>query len=428
MIIDDVAQQVQAWTVELSGWVDKVAGVFSRPEPRLLLEAMTIGLLSPLPKKNGWSLAEHAGHTHPGRMQTFLCRGAWDPAALEAQVRERVLADLEDPEDGVLIVDDTQMIKKGRMSVGVAPQHCGLTNQTENCQVVVMLAYAGRGGHAFIGHRLYLPERWTKDPARCRAAGVPKDVVFATKPHQAVELFGEAEDAGARYGWIAGDGGYGQYREVRDWPTAHSRRYVMAVPKTLPLQRVHGIGGQATVAKTGDLLERATRWERRSCGHGAKGERFYDWAFFTVTLPDEPPADGFTHTLMIRRSVADPSEVAYFLAHAPAATPTNTMVAVAGIRWRIEECNEQGKDLIGLDQHQVRTWTAFHHHIAVCMFAHAFAATRKARLHVTASAAAGPGSEPAGPGDEGADRGNDRPPTPADARQPAPTPSTGGDC
>lgn len=187
MIIDDVAQQVQDWTVELSGWVDKVAGVFSRPEPRLLLEAMTIGLLSPLRKKNGWTLAEHAGHTHPGRMQTFLCRGAWDLAALEARVRDLVLADLEDPEDGVLIVDDTQMIKKGRMSVGVAPQHCGLTNQTENCQVVVMLAYAGRGGHAFIGHRLYLPERWTKDPARCRAAGVPQDVVFATKPHQAVE-------------------------------------------------------------------------------------------------------------------------------------------------------------------------------------------------------------------------------------------------
>ena len=83
---------------------------------------------------------------------------------------------------------------------------------------------------------------------------------------------------------------------------------------------------------------------------------------------------------MIRRSIADPSEVAYFLAHAPAATATNTMVAVAGTRWRIEECNEQGKDLIGLDQHQVRTWTALHHHVAVCMFAHAFAATRKARL------------------------------------------------
>jgi len=367
--------------------------VFARPEPRVLLEQMTVGLLSPLPKKNGWTLAEAAGHTHPGRVQTFLCRGAWEAAALEAHVRDLVVETLGDDQDGVLIVDDTQIVKKGAKSVGVAPQHCGATNQIENCQVIVMLAYARLsergGGHAFIGHRLYLPERWTKDPDRCREAGVPTGVVFATKPHQAVELFAEAEAAGVPYGWIAGDGGYGQYREVRDWPTQRSKRYVMAVPSSQPLARVHAMRGQAAVARADDLLARARRWERRSCGHGAKGERFYDWAFFTVTLPDEPPADAFTHTLMIRRSIADPSEVAYFLVHAPHATATNAMVAVAGIRWRIEECNEQGKDLIGLDQHQVRTWTALHHHVAVCMFAHAFAATRTAALHAAAGAGQG---------------------------------------
>ena len=414
MILDDVAQQVgqqvETWTWELAGWLDRVAGVFARPEPRELLWQMTVGLLSPLPKKNGWTLAEQAGHTHPGRMQTFLCRGAWDAAALEAHVRDLVVETLGDDQDGVLIVDDTQMIKKGVKSVGVAPQHCGATNQIENCQVIVMLAYARLsergGGHAFIGHRLYLPERWTKDPDRCREAGVPKDVVFATKPHQGVELFAEAEEAGVPYGWIAGDGGYGQYREVRDWPTERSKRYVMAVPSSQPLARVHATGGQAVVARADDLLGRATRWERRSCGHGAKGERFYDWAFFTVTLPDEPPADGFTHTLMIRRGVADPSEVAYFLVHTPHATATNAMVAVAGIRWRIEECNEQGKDLIGLDQHQVRTWTAFHHHVAVCMFAHAFAATRKAALHPTDQRA------------EAAHRGNGPATSPTPPRQP----------
>ena len=413
MIIDDVARQVElqvgAWTQELRWWLDGVAPVFARPEPRMLLEQMTIGLLSPLPKKNGWTLAEQAGHAHPGRIQTFLCRGAWDAAELEAYVRHFAVAALGDDQDGVLIVDDTQIIKKGTKSVGVAPQHCGATNQIENCQAIVMLAYAGRGGHAFIGHRLYLPERWMKDPDRCREAGVPKDVVFATKPHQGVELFQEAADAAVPYGWIAADGGYGQYREVRDWPTERSKRYVMAVPSSQSLATVHAIAGmdggrgQAGVTRADDLLARATRWERRSCGHGAKGERFYDWAFFTVTLPDEPPADGFEHTLMIRRSVADPCEVAYFLVHAPAATPTNAMVAVAGIRWRIEECNEQGKDLIGLDQHQVRTWTAFHHHVAVCMFAHAFAATRKALLQTELT-------EPTGPDDntatEAAHRGN----------------------
>jgi SRSO17 transposase len=156
---------------------------------------------------------------------------------------------------------------------------------------------------------------------------------------------------------------------------------VLAVPSSQQLERVHGIGAQAQVKRVDDLLARAHRWERRSCGHGTKGERYYDWALFDVALPDEPPAEGHAHTLLIRRSVSEPDEVAYFLVHAPAATSPKDMIAVAGIRWRIEECNEQGKDLIGLDQHQVRTWTAFHHHVTVCMFAHAFTATRRARLH-----------------------------------------------
>ena len=187
MILDDVTQQVgrqvETWRWELAGWLDRVAPVFARPEPRELLRQMTVGLLSPLPKKNGWTLAEQAGHTHPGRIQTFLCRGAWDAVALEGHVRDLVVETLGDPEDGVLIVDDTQIVKKGTKSVGVAPQHCGATNQIENCQVIVMLAYARPsergGGHAFIGHRLYLPERWTKDPDRCREAGIPEDIVFA---------------------------------------------------------------------------------------------------------------------------------------------------------------------------------------------------------------------------------------------------------
>jgi len=427
-IIEDMTEQAEVWAGDLERWVDRVAPVFSRPEPREIYLQMVTGLLSPLAKKNGWTLAEHAGHTHPGRMQTFLFRGAWDAAALEGHVRDLVSEELGDP-DAVLIVDDTQMVKKGDKSVGVAPQHCGATNQIENCQVVVMVTYASQHGHAFIGHRLYLPERWTSDPQRCREAGVPKDVAFATKPEQAVQLLAEADTAGVPYGWIAADGGYGQYRVVRDWATARSRKYVLAVPSSQPLARVHAIpgakGGQAQVKRVDDLLGRATRWERRSCGHGSKGERYYDWAFFTVTLPDEPPADGYEHTLLIRRSIADPTEIGYFLAHTPHATATNAMVAVAGIRWRIEECNEQGKDLIGLDQHQVRTWTSFHHHIVVAMSAHAFAATRRARLRrglpPESTHTAGDISDAPG---EGADRGNDPTPTPIPPQQPA----CGGGC
>lgn len=211
VILGDVVEQVEAWAVELAGWMERVAGVFSRPEPREVFAQMVGGLLSGLPKKNGWTLAEYAGHTHPGRVQTFLSRGAWDAGELERRVRDLVIEEMGDS-DAVLIVDDTQMIKKGTKSVGVAPQHFGATNQIENCQVVVMLTYAATGGHAFIGHHLYLPERWTSHPDRCREAGIAKDVEFATKPEQAVELLQEADEAGVPFGWVAVDGGYGQYR------------------------------------------------------------------------------------------------------------------------------------------------------------------------------------------------------------------------
>jgi hypothetical protein len=140
--------------------------------------------------------------------------------------------------------------------------------------------------------------------------------------------------------------------------------------------------------------------------------------------PDEPAADGFEHTLLIRRSIADPTEIGYFLVHAPAATAVKDMVAVAGIRWRIEEeCNEQSKDLLGLDQHQVRTWTAFHHHVALCVFAHAFAATRRAhqqQLATNRAVLAAHASDTSKEAGEGAHRGNGLAPTPDSSRKPFP--------
>jgi SRSO17 transposase len=133
-------------------------------------------------------------------------------------------------------------------------------------------------------------------PGPLPEAGVPKDIVFATKPRQAVELFAEAEDAGVPTGGSPPTAGYGQYREVRQWATDHDRKYVVAVPSSQPLARVHAIAGtesgkagQAAVARADDLLARATLWERRSCGHGAKGERYWDWR--------SSPSPVFAHSL-----------------------------------------------------------------------------------------------------------------------------------
>jgi SRSO17 transposase len=384
---------VSGWESRLRELTGRMGHLFARPEPRQVFGDLVEGLLSDLEKKNCWTLAQRAGHCHPGRMQAFLSRGAWSSDALEAEVRDYVVEHLGNP-GGVLIIDDTQMIKKGDKSVGVAPQHCGATNQIENCQVAVMLTYAGPAGHAFIGHRLYLPKRWTGDPVRCRKAGIPAEVGFATKLDQAVELLTEAVTAKVPFAWVTMDGGYGQYPQVRNWCAARSLPYVVATCAALPLTQISVVPGTVAITRADDLPSRLADgdWQRRSCGEGSKGGRYYDWALIALganlRVADETPADGFGHTLLLRRSISDPTDITYFLAHARHPTRATTLIQVAGTRWKIEENNEQGKDLIGLDQHQVRTWTAWHHTITACMFAHAFLAVQHANLHADTATAA----------------------------------------
>jgi SRSO17 transposase len=300
----------------------------------------------------------------------------WDADALRDAVRDYVVAGLG-CEDGVLIADDTQAIKKGVKSVGVAPQHCGATGQTENCQVMPMLTYASRHGHAFVDRELYLPRRWTDDPARCAEAGVPEDRGFATKPELVIGVLDRALNATVPFRYFAADSGYGRDPALRAWCHTREVPYVMAVPIDLPLVDPRG---RATRPDRVLAAVSPAAWERRSCGNGTKGARYYDWAAVAVTVKDQPPAAGHVHTLLIRRSVSEPAEIEYFLAHAPQTTPIPELIAVAGMRWKIEENNEQGKDLLGLDQYQVRKWTPWHRHVTSCMLAHAFLAVTRAQL------------------------------------------------
>lgn len=133
-----------------------------------------------------------------------------------------------------------------------------------------MLTYAGPTGHAFIGHRLYLPKRWTDDVARCREAGIPTQVGFATKLDLAQELLAKALAANVPFGWVTMDGGYGQYPQVRNWLAAHRLQYVVATSAALPLSQISVLPGAAAITRADGLLSRlADRdWQRRSCGEG----------------------------------------------------------------------------------------------------------------------------------------------------------------
>src|ERR687893_1478951 len=179
--------EVYGWAEDLDGVVERIAPRFGRVEPRRRARAYLRGLLAPVERKNGWQLAEAAGDATPDGVQDFLSRVRWDADAVRDDLRAYVAEHLGD-RDAVLVLDETGFLKKGDKSAGVQRQYSGTAGRIENCQVGVFLGYASRHGRALIDRALYLPERWTRDPARCAAAGIPEEVAFATKPKRGLAM------------------------------------------------------------------------------------------------------------------------------------------------------------------------------------------------------------------------------------------------
>jgi SRSO17 transposase len=203
-----------------------------------------------------------------------------------------------------------------------------------------------------VDRELYLPRSWTEDPDRLRAAGVPDQVGFATKPELARRMLARALDAGVPAGWVTGDEVYGNSPGLRAELVARGVGYVLAVARD---RRVR-FGG--TSHRADELLKRvpARVWQCVSAGKGAKGHRLNDWSF--VRLDHDGPAptgQAGRHWLLVRRNRTT-GELAFYRCFTPRPTPLAVLVHVAGRRWRVEEAFQAGKGLRGLDQHQVRRW------------------------------------------------------------------------
>ena len=202
-MVADVAAAELEWLHE------RIGGRFGRSEPRARVREYVSGLVAGLERKNGWTLAERAGEVSPDGMQRLLRHADWDTREVRDDVRDYVVGNLGAP-DGVLIADETGFIKKGTRSAGVQRQYSGTAGRTENCQIGVFLAYASAQGHALIDRELYLPKSWAEDRDRCRAAGIPDDIEFATKPQLAQAMLDRALEAGVPFAWFTADEVYGQ--------------------------------------------------------------------------------------------------------------------------------------------------------------------------------------------------------------------------
>jgi len=370
----------------------RLGELFVRSEPRRQAGLYLEGLPSAVERKNGWQLAEHLGDARPWRTQRLLSHVRWDEEAARDLCRAYVVEPLADRE-GVLIVDETGFLKKGTKSAGVARQYSGTAGRIENCQIGVFLAYASGNGHALIDRELYRPREWAEDPARRKAAGIPKEVTFATKPALARRMIARAIAAGVPFAWVLGDEVYGSDRRLRLDLEQQERPFVLAIRSNEKLwSTLEDRTGQHTAAALAAAVPEAA-WQSLSAGAGAKGERFYEWARISLMRLQQLPWD---HWLLVRRHPSKPDQLAYYVVFGPADTSLTTLARVAGRCWAIEECFEVAKQEVGLADYEIRSRHGWYRHITLAMLALGFLAAMRVKLKdaVTAVTAGGKKGQP----------------------------------
>lgn len=329
--------------------------------------------MSDLPRKNGWQVAEAIGEATPYAVQHLLDRAKWDCDGVRDELKAYVLETLATAE-AVVVIDETGFLKKGAKSVGVQRQYSGTAGRIENCQVGVFLAYASSRGHSLLDRELYLPHSWIIDPMRCREAHVPEEVAFATKPELARRMLHRLFQAGLPVAWVTGDTVYGSAPSLRADLEAHLQAYALAVPCKV------SVDVQGTRKRADRVVRELARedWQPVSAGAGSKGPRLFTWARVELATP---AAHGWRRWLLVRRSLEEgvkPAEMAYILVFAPAGTSLVEMVEAFGTRWIVEQCLEETKGEVGLDEYEVRTFHGWYRHITLSMVALAFLAVLRA--------------------------------------------------
>lgn len=349
---------------------------FVRVEPWLQAGKYVGAVMSGLPKRNGWSIAQHAGDRTPDRTQRLLNRATWDTFAAMGVVRRFAVAGLDEAaRRGALRIgalDESGQEKKGTATCGVKRQHMGCAGGVENGINTVHLSYVReKTGHALIGARQWIPAAHIADPVKSLLMGLPADLVPRTKGQLAIGICADAFADGILFDFMCGDEVYGNCTELREFFETRGQGYVLRVPSNFHLMLAGGSAVTCAEAAA-SLLKDTRRWEVRSAGKGSKGERWYGWAWLATASA--------RHYLLIRRHLKT-GELAFHHCYVPEGQPLTMtrLVRAAGLRWPVEEDFEFGKDCFGLDQSQVRLYTAIARHTVLVMVALAICAVTAAQ-------------------------------------------------
>jgi SRSO17 transposase len=386
-------QDVETLRPELAAYVDQFATCFARADQHTWAHLYLQGLLSVLPRKSCEPMALALGLSIRG-MQAFIGESPWAYRPLIEQ-HQALLAQTLAAEDAVLLVDESGMPKQGLHSAGVARQYCGALGKVTSCQMGVFIGYASTKGYTLVDGRLFVPECWFADSHQALRAevGMPSDLTFQTKPQLAVQLLQTLTDRGVlRARWVATDALYGDSPAFRDAVAEMGYWYFTEVACSQLIWRRHpaviippwsgkGRKPKRKQLKTpgnqpyrvDELLWRLPKqtWVRGTVKEGSKGPIVCDFAFVRVTEA-RAGLPGPRLWLVMRRNVDDPSVVKYYLCNAPEAINTLRLVRMSGMRWPIELTFEVGKDDLGMDQYETRSWLGWHHHMTLIMLAHQF--------------------------------------------------------
>jgi SRSO17 transposase len=395
-------ESTMEFTQEFTRYLEHVAAGLGRVERQLGLMDYCRALMLPLKRKSIEPLAAAIDPYHvPALHQSlhhFVAESPWSDEAVLGAVLGWVLPKMLHQPAALtfLIADDSGMPKQGIHSVGVARQYCGQLGKTASCQVAVSLSIATAQASLPIKYRLYLPQAWAIDPQRCKTAGVPADVLFATKPQISLTQIRQAKQAGMPGDVVAADAGYGDDTGYRDGITALGLLYVVGIkpattvwaPGTGPLPpkpwsgrgpkptRLRRDQTQSPVAvKALALALKPAAWRKLTWREGTNTKLSSRFAAVRVraahrdTLRNVPRDEEW---LLIEWPKGEPEPTKYFLSTLPADIARKALVAAVKIRWRIERDYQELKQEFGLDNFEGRNWRGFHHHATLCIAAYGF--------------------------------------------------------
>jgi SRSO17 transposase len=388
---------------ERSALVGLLRPCFARTQTWLQAGKYVNALVSDLPSRNGWTVAERAGDRSPAKAQRLLNRASWDETAAMSQVRRYAAAGLDAAAGRsrrkrltVGALDETGQEKQGSATAGVKRQYMGCAGRVANGINTVHLAYVReKTGHALAGARQWIPAEDIASPVKSLVTGLPLDLVFRTKGELAIGILADAYGDGLCFDFVCGDEVYGSCTALREFLEGTGQAYVLRVASSFALTLTTGTAMTCADAVK-KLLKGKRAWEVRSAGKGPKGQRWYAWAWLATASP--------RHSLLVRRHLKT-GELAFHYCYVPEGQLVSKarLIRAAGLRWPVEECFGSGKGCFGLDQCQARLYTAILRHFVLVMAALAICAVTAAQLRERTDTQAPPptgpdAAPPAGPG------------------------------